>query len=153
MTAVMDGLALLTGSTVEMGDERLPERFWRRVEVGALGCWVWTGARTRAGYSSLRWGDETVYGHRLAYEVLVGPVPDGLQIDHLCRTRACVRPDHLEAVTQVENVRRGDACRPQERCRRGLHRLAETAVRCNGGSARRCGACLRDRRRRRAVAS
>ena len=82
-------------------------RFWEKVALDPNGCWVWTGATNDGGYGQLRTDGVTQYAHRLAYETFVGPIPDGLQIDHLCRTRLCVNPAHLEAVTQRENILRG----------------------------------------------
>lgn len=71
-------------------------------------CWLWAAGRTQAGYGQLRMGGKVTYGHRVAYEAAYGPIPNGFQIDHLCRVRHCVNPLHLEAVTQVENLRRGE---------------------------------------------
>ncbi len=85
------------------------ERFWAKVDrSGPGGCWLWT-ASTREGYGYFGLGrrDEgMVDAHRFAYELLVGPIPAGLEIDHLCRVRRCVNPPHLEAVTSAENKRR-----------------------------------------------
>jgi hypothetical protein len=84
----------------------LEDRLWSRVTKTDT-CWLWTGSCTTAGYGTVgRGSDEWFYVHRLAYELLVGPIPDGLTIDHLCRVRHCVRPDHLEPVTRAENTRR-----------------------------------------------
>lgn len=72
-------------------------------------CWLWTKSLTKAGYGRL-WDPITkrlVYAHRRAYEVVHGPAPDGTEIDHLCRNRACYNPDHLEAVTHATNMQRG----------------------------------------------
>ena len=74
-----------------------------RVRWTESGCWEWTGAHTKAGYAAIRDG----YLHRLSYEHFIGPIPDGLEIDHLCRNRGCCNPLHLEAVTHAENMRRG----------------------------------------------
>ena len=75
------------------------------------GCWEWTGATNGRGYGTIRKGravDGMVYAHRVMYEELIGPIPDDLEIDHLCRNRSCVNPEHLEPVTAQENVLRGD---------------------------------------------
>lgn len=99
---------------------RYPEihkRFLARVEVNLeTGCWEWTGHLNWNGYAKLggKWA------HRVAYEIFVGPIPDGLHIDHLCRNVSCVYHGHLEAVTQGENNRRQWAARGRStHCRRG----------------------------------
>jgi hypothetical protein len=84
----------------------LTEKFWSKVDKTS-DCWLWT-ASTRNGYGQIARGDGRVdYAHRLSYEMAHGAIPPGLNIDHLCRQPLCVRPDHLEAVTQRENLRRG----------------------------------------------
>ena len=80
------------------------DRLWEKVAVGD--CWEWTGALTY-GYGVIGIGGRTRRAHRVAYELLVGPILEGLTIDHLCRNRACVNPDHLEPVPHLENLRRG----------------------------------------------
>lgn len=87
------------------------ERFWAKVEK-TPGCWLWRGSHNMRGYSTFhveagRSEPKKVLAHRYAYELLVGPIPDGLQIDHVCRNKGCVNPEHLEPVTPSENMRRG----------------------------------------------
>jgi HNH endonuclease len=75
-------------------------------------CWEWTGSRNHAGYGVIWYGGSPADGgrgyraHRVAYELFVGPIPDGLSLDHLCRVKHCVNPEHLEPVTQRENIMR-----------------------------------------------
>jgi hypothetical protein len=83
------------------------ERFWEKVEKTG-GCWNWTAGLNAAGYGMFSDG-KTRLAHRFAYEMVVGKIPDGLQLDHLCRNRSCVRPDHLEPVTNRENCLRGES--------------------------------------------
>jgi len=90
--------------------DELPDRFWDKVQAEPnTGCWLWDANTTRGGYGHFKVSGRMVYAHRLAYEKLVGPIPDGLSLDHLCRVPGCVNPDHLEPVTHAENVRRGDS--------------------------------------------
>ena len=75
------------------------------------GCWLWTGYLSEGGYGrfSPKWKMTPLYAHRVSFEIYKGPIPDGLVLDHLCRVRCCVNPDHLEIVTHHENILRGDA--------------------------------------------
>jgi hypothetical protein len=82
------------------------ERFWSKVQKSDT-CWLWTAGQNGQHYGMLRRDGRMVSAHRVAYELTVGPIPKGLQLDHLCRTPPCVRPDHLEAVTPKENCLRG----------------------------------------------
>lgn len=91
-----------------MPNQFLIERygFWSKVEKTAT-CWLWRGGKNNRGYGTLHGGTDGL-SHRIAYELARGPIPQGFHIDHLCRVRDCVNPDHLEAVTCRENLRRGD---------------------------------------------
>jgi|SRR3972149_2925249 len=82
-------------------------RFWSKVDLGE-GCWLWTGALFASGYGCFFYDGRVQPAHRWAYEQVNGPVPNGKEIDHLCRTRNCVRADHLEAVSHRTNCQRGD---------------------------------------------
>lgn len=125
-----------------------PADFWGRVDRAAGdGCWLWTGALTESGYGRLRYGGRMVRAHRLAYELTVGPIPEGLELDHLCRTRACVRADHLEPVTHQENVRRGSLWAvngSKTRCPAG-HEYSEANTYRSDGDKRHCRTCRRVR--------
>lgn len=73
------------------------------------GCWDWVGARISNGYGMFTYQARRQMAHRVSYELFLGPIPEGLELDHLCRNRACINPSHLEPVTRQENVRRGEA--------------------------------------------
>jgi len=87
-------------------------RLWSKVDRRDDGCWLWTGNTDKDGYgmmhvvASTPSGATTKRAHRLVYEAEVGPIPNGMQLDHLCKVRCCVNPAHLEPVTPKENVHR-----------------------------------------------
>lgn len=111
-------------------------------------CWEWAAAKTKLGYGKFSQGGK--YGgwkpaHRVVYELLVGPIPDGLDLDHLCRNTSCVRPAHLEPVTNAENVRRA---MEKTHCSNG-HELATESYQYSYG--RYCRPCQLVRSRERAA--
>jgi hypothetical protein len=83
----------------------LVDRFWSKVEP-VDGCWSWTGYVSPNGYGQIGVDRVVLYVHRWAYEHFIGPIPEGLHLDHLCERRNCCKPWHLEPVTQAENNRR-----------------------------------------------
>ena len=111
-------------------------------------CIIWSGAVNANGYGRV---GSPLHGqtlaHRLAYMEAKGPIPEGLSIDHLCRVKLCVNPDHLEAVTFAENTRRGIAARsPRTHCRRG-HEFTPDNTKIGSDGYRTCRTCFRDRDR------
>lgn len=127
------------------------ERFWSKVDTTG-DCWLWRGSRNTKGYGSFRVGNKTLTVHRIAYELLIGPIPDGLTLDHLCRNPVCVNPNHLEPLTGRENTLRGD--NPPARNARKTHcpqghpyDLLNTYI--FGHGYRDCRACRKERGRRR----
>ena len=83
-------------------------RFWSKVEKDPGGCWNWTASKYRNGYGSFWDGTRGVKAHRFSWEQINGVVHEGFELDHLCRNKECVNPQHLEAVTHRENIMRGD---------------------------------------------
>lgn len=83
------------------------DRFTPKVKISADGCWVWQAQISKKGYGRFFANPKMVQAHRWSYEYHIGNIPEGLQIDHKCRNRACVNPAHLEPVTNLENCRRG----------------------------------------------
>jgi hypothetical protein len=106
------------------------------------GCWLWQCAKTKAGYGQVPIGGKMLYAHRVYYEDHVGPIPEGLVLDHLCKTPACCNPDHLEPVTQAENLRRTR----RSHCGRG-HAITDGNVYVAPSGRRQCRECVRVRER------
>lgn len=128
------------------------ERFEGSYLVAADGCWEWQRIRNVWGYGRFNVGGTESLAHRFSYELHIGPIPDGLVLDHLCRNPCCVNPSHLEPVTTAENLRRGDVARSafskplRAHCPQG-HPYDEhnTYWRPDGG--RDCRECMRRRSR------
>ena len=129
------------------------ERLWGKLCVTDDGCWLFTGHCDPQGYGRIHSGGRgtpVVYPHRLVYERLVGPIPEGLTLDHLCRVRRCCQPAHLEPVTVMENIYRGQ----NAYIRAGL---AGTCLKghtddfyTSPAGKRQCRTCRRERQRSRA---
>ena len=139
---------------------QLPQRFLRLIEFAPnTGCWLWAGHVNQNGYGTTaikepalnRW--ITRYAHRVMYQLIAGPIPAGLDLDHLCRVRCCVNPEHLEPVTRRENVLRGDApalaallSRPKTHCMRG-HQFTADNIYTSPDGGRKCRRCSREQQR------
>lgn len=120
----------------------LPVRYW----PDANGCWIWRLSRDKQGYGQYPTGTRGRHkrAHRVVYERLRGPIPAGLELDHLCRVHACVNPDHLEPVTHAENMARGIQA-SQTHCKYGHEYTPENTYRNPSSGFRSCRICIRER--------
>lgn len=139
------GIDQATAATFLAGDA---ERFLSKVEF-TESCWLWTAAVEKDGYGRFYAQGRYPRAHRFLYERVMGEVPRGLQLDHLCRVRRCVNPAHLEPVTCGVNVRRGKLAetnrergRKQTHCKRG-HERNDTNTRVTSAGRRECKVCRR----------
>lgn len=125
-----------------------PDKILSKVKI-TKGCWLWTGYIRKDGYGGTKVSQKHYMVHRYMYELCFGKVPEGLVLDHLCRNRACCNPNHLEPVTSLENIRRGNAGHNKfnTHCKQGHEWTKENtaiAYYAPGKPFRRCKACNRE---------
>lgn len=133
MTATFDEVDIKSRPATRV---TLSPTFWNQVEITGF-CWLWCG-RAKNGYGFFCGS----LVHRLSYVELVGTIPAGLEIDHLCRVKNCINPDHLEPVTRLENIRRRNML--YNWCKHG-HRFTKENTKIGQGGRRQCRACWRRR--------
>jgi hypothetical protein len=110
-------------------DKQIISRFEDKIIILEDTCWAWGASHSSTGYGSFRIAGKTYNAHRLSYEIYRGDIKPGLQLDHTCRNRSCVNPNHLEPVSHGENIRRGSATK--NICQHGVG-----VTRCNDGCKR-----------------
>ena len=126
---------------------KLPDRLYNNIlPVPESGCWLWIGSIDKGGYGRLKWQGRTTLAHRVVYRILKGQIPARRVLDHLCRVRCCVNPDHLEAVTIVENNARGLDALLAPLIRRGIRIPFRSRRESTGASATSTGMHGKDRR-------
>lgn len=123
-----------------------PPRFRAKVQE-ENDCWIWTGSLHVKGYGHFSAKGRPIMAHRFAYEYFVGPIPEGMTIDHLCKRNPCVNPAHLEPTTCAENIRRGGNA-AKTHCKHG-HPFDEANTLHRAGGGRGCRTCARESARRR----
>ena len=125
----------------------LDQRFWQKVQLADNGCWLWTGAGAKGlGYGRFRIDRKSVLAHRWLFQRLGRVIPQGLELDHLCRTPQCVNPDHLEPISHRENNGRGAHNWHPTRCPKG-HEYSEANTILRKAGWRECKTCKTERKR------
>ena len=128
--------------------------FGNSMPITECGCWAWMGVITKEGYGRLAIMGKNKLAHRVSYELVCGPIPEELELDHLCRVRSCINPRHLEPVTRKVNAQRGISGRMLAARHRAIthcpagHAYAGYNVRINLAGARECRACHREHQRK-----
>lgn len=134
---------------ITLTDDQIAERLLSKSERGddENSCWIWTASKINTGYGQINLHGAPRLAHRVSYVLFVGPIPSGMDLDHICRVRSCINPKHLEPVTRSENNKRGlvgkeAARRARERthCRRG-HLLSEDNIKWAERGRRCCKIC------------
>jgi hypothetical protein len=140
-----------TAEEVMEAVERAGRKFLEAMSIPEpnSGCWLWLGGLSGGGYGSVSVVDVQATAHRFSYELYKGPIPEGLQLDHLCRNRSCVNPDHLEPVTSRENILRGEGLSAinarKTHCPLGHELTGKNLI--TRGRKRRCRTCQRHQQR------
>lgn len=126
---------------------RTLQRFMQKIRYTAYGCWEWTASRHQWGYGYFFFEGKVTVAHRASYQLFVGPIPEGCEIDHLCRNPCCANPNHLEAVPHIVNCQRGVAgaivaemSRSKTHCPQGHPYDDENTIHSKSGK-RKCRAC------------
>ena len=102
------------GKSLVFQDDAAAQRFWDKVDVTG-DCWVWLGAESGIGYGAFWVNGKVSRAHRISYTNLVGTIPEGMDIDHVCFNRRCVRPEHLQPVTRKQNQENRQGAQPNSR--------------------------------------
>lgn len=140
----------MIGVSARINYRSLLTRFWSKVKIASSdGCWEWIGAKIKYGYGVLRANGQSRMAYRISYELFIGEIPDGLELDHLCRNPGCVHPYHLEPVTHRENMMRSPVVPAavndiKTHCVHG-HEFSATNTRYSKDGHRRCLECTRIR--------
>lgn len=127
------------------------ESILSKVKIDSNECWIWPLSLSHNGYGLVKFDGKMQQVHRLVYKLLVGPIPDDLTCDHLCRVRNCCNPAHIDIITRVENTRRGNVGKWRgllTHCKRG-HEYSQENTYTDRNGYRVCNECRRISHRRR----